>query len=85
MLSPNILARHFVPRKPEIVLIGKTSVSLYPKVDSTMSDSEKAMAYQQNRTALATANLDQPARILALADRLDLMLIAESSFSDWEQ
>jgi hypothetical protein len=85
MSSPNILTHHFVPRKLEIVLIGKTSVSLYPKVDATMSDPEKVMADQQNRTALTTANLDQPARILALADCLDLMLIAESSFSDWER
>ena len=82
MSSP---ACHFVPRKPEIVLIGKTSVSLYPKVDATMSDPEKALAYQQNRTALATADLDQRARILALAERLDLMLTAEASLSDWER
>jgi hypothetical protein len=67
MSSPNILVRRFVPPKPEIILIGRTSVSLYPKVDPTMSDTEKAMAYQQNRTALATANLDQRARILTLA------------------
>jgi len=85
MSSPNILACRFVPRKPEIVLIGRTSVSLYPKVDPTMSDPEKAMAYQQNRTALATADLDQRARILALAERLDLMLTAESSLANWER
>jgi hypothetical protein len=44
----------FAPRKLEIVSIGKTSVS----------DPEKAMAFQQNKTALALANLDQKARIL---------------------
>jgi len=84
MSNPIMLACHFVPRKPEIVLIGKTSVSLYPKVDATMSDPEKALAYQQNRTALATADLDQRARILALAERLDLMLTVEASLYDWE-
>ena len=42
------------------------------------------MAFQQNKTALALADLDQKARILALADRLDLMLTAESSLADWE-
>jgi hypothetical protein len=72
----------FVPRKPKIVLIGKTLVLLYPKVDPSMSNPEKALAYQQNCTALATANLDQRARILALAKRLDLMLTAESSLAD---
>jgi len=85
MSSPNILACRFVPPKPEIILIGRTSVSLYPKVDPTMSDPEKAMAYQQNCTALATADLDQRARILTLVERLDLMLIAESNLADWEQ
>jgi len=43
------------------------------------------MAYQQNHTALATADLDQRARILALAERLDLMLTAKSNLADWER
>ncbi len=81
MSSPTIQAiqamkARFAPRKPKIVLIGKTSVLLSPKVDPLMSDPEKTMAYQQNRTALATADLDQHARILALAERLNLMLTA---------
>jgi hypothetical protein len=51
-----------------------------------MADPEKAMAFQQNKTALASADLDQKKRILALADRLDLMLLtAESSLADWER
>jgi hypothetical protein len=75
----------FVPKQPEIVQIGKMSIPLYPKVVATMSDPQKAMAYQQNKMALASANLDQRARILALAKRLNLMLTAESSLADWEQ
>jgi hypothetical protein len=58
MSSPNIQAHRFVPPKAETVVIGKTSVSLYPKVDPTMSDPEKALAYQQNRAVLAGADLD---------------------------
>jgi hypothetical protein len=50
-----------------------------------MSDPQKAMAYQENKMALASTNLDQRAHILALAKRLDLMLMAESSLADWEQ
>ena len=38
----------FIPQKPEIVSIGRTSVSLYRKVDETMSDPEKALAFQHN-------------------------------------
>ncbi len=72
----------FVPKRLEIVQIGKTTFPLNPKVDTTMSDPKKAMAYQQNKTALASADLDQQARILALAERLNLMLTAESSLAD---
>jgi hypothetical protein len=75
MSSPTVFAirstlTRFALRKPEIVSIGKTSVSLYSKVDASMGDPEKAMAFQQNKTALSSADLDQKERILALADRL---------------
>ena len=50
-----------------------------------MSDPEKALAFQHNRTALAGADLDQRARILTLADRLNLMLTAEAGLADWER
>ena len=75
----------FLPKKTENVTIGRITIPLYPRVDGTMSDGEKALAYQHNRTALANSDLDQRARILALADRLDLMLTAEASLSDWER
>jgi hypothetical protein len=39
--------------------IEKMSVPLYPKVEATMSDPKKAMAYQQNKMAFASADLDQ--------------------------
>ena len=50
-----------------------------------MTDPEKALAYQHNKTALASADLDQRTRILALAERLDLMLMSESGLADWER
>ena len=73
MASPNIQTIRaakapFIPQKPEIVFIGRTLVSLYKKVDKTMSDPEKALAFQHNRTALAGADLNQRAQILTLAD-----------------
>ncbi len=85
MASPNARAIHgsrFVPHKPEVVLIGKTSVPLYLKVNPTMTDPEKALACQHNWTALASADLDQWVHILALAEQLDLMLTAESGLVD---
>ncbi len=47
-----------------------------------MTNPEKAMAYQHNKTALTSADLGQRARILTLADRLNLMLMAESSLAN---
>jgi hypothetical protein len=88
MASPTVLvicssSTRFAPCKPNNVSIGKTFVLLYPKVDASMSDPEKAMALQQNKMALALANLDQKACILALIDCLDFMLTAESSLANW--
>lgn len=86
MSSPlRSLKTPFTPKKQEIVSIGRTSVSLYPKIDGSWPDAEKAMAYQQIKAALATADLDQRARILTLADRIDLMTTAESILADWER
>ena len=75
----------FIPHQPEMVSIGRTSCWLYRKVDENMSDPEKALAFQHNKTALAGADLDQRARILTLADRLNLMLTAEAGLADWER
>ncbi len=73
MSSPTVLtirssSTQFAPQKLEIASIGKTSVLLYPKGDASMADPEKAMAFQQHKTALASADLDQKVCILALAD-----------------
>jgi hypothetical protein len=50
----------FVPCQPEILSIGCTSASLYPKVDLSMTDVEKALVFQHNhKMALVSVNLDQ--------------------------
>jgi hypothetical protein len=74
----------FVPRQPEIVSIGQTLVSLYPKVNLSMTDAEKALAFQHNKTPLASADLNQCTRILTLAERPNLMLMVELSLANWE-
>jgi hypothetical protein len=50
-----------------------------------MTNAEKALAFQHNKTALASTNLDQCARLLTLANRLKLMLMAKSGLADWER
>jgi hypothetical protein len=50
-----------------------------------MTDAEKALAFQHNKTALASVNLDQHACLLTLAYRLNLMLMAKSGLADWER
>jgi hypothetical protein len=84
MSASAVAATQFVPKKPKIVLIRKTYVSFYPKVDGSNSDPKKAMACQHNKMALAYADLVQRARILVLAEWLDLMLTAEPSLADGE-
>jgi hypothetical protein len=86
MSSPiRSLKTPFTLKKQEIVSIGRTSVSLYPKIDGSWPDAEKAMVYQQIKAALATADLDQHVQIRTLADRIDLMTTAESILADWER
>jgi hypothetical protein len=75
----------FVPYQPEIVSIGQTLVSLYPKVDLSMTNADKALAFQHNKTVLASADLNQRTHILTLAEQLNLMLMTKSSLADWEQ
>jgi hypothetical protein len=66
-------------------LIGHTLVSLYLKIDWSITDAEKALAFQHNKTALALANLDQRVHLHTLADRLNLMLMAKSGLTTWER
>ena len=75
----------FVPRKLKIVTIRRTSVLLYPQVNEKMTNPKKTMAYQHNKTALVSADLDQHAHILTLANWLNLILTAESSLANWER
>jgi hypothetical protein len=90
MSSPTIKAiratkSSFVPCQQEIVLIGRMYVSLYPKVDLSMTDAEKALAFQHNKLALTFTDLDQRAHLLTLADHLNLMLTAKSGLTNWER
>ena len=47
-----------------------------------MTDPKKVMAFQHNKAALVSTDLNQQAPILTIADRLDLMLTAKSSLAD---
>jgi hypothetical protein len=50
-----------------------------------MINAEKALIFQHNKTALALANLNQRARLLTLADSLNLMLTAKLGLANWER
>jgi hypothetical protein len=50
-----------------------------------MTNTKKALVFQHNKTALASANLDQRACLFTLADRLNLMLTAKSGPANWER
>jgi hypothetical protein len=50
-----------------------------------MTNAEKAMVFQHNKTALSSADVNQCVRILPLADWIDLMLNPKSSLANWER
>jgi hypothetical protein len=50
-----------------------------------MTNAEKALVFQHNKMALASANLNQRACLLTLANLLNLMLVSESGLADWER
>jgi hypothetical protein len=50
-----------------------------------MTNAEKALTFQHNKTALASADLNQRVCLLTLANRLNLVLTAESGLADWEK
>ncbi len=50
-----------------------------------MTNAKKALAFQRNKTALASANLYQRVHLFALADHLNLMLMAKSGLANWER
>jgi hypothetical protein len=75
----------FIPRQPEIISIGQTLVSLYSKVDLSMTNAEKALALHWHsntmRPRLCLLILIS-VHILTLIERLNLMLKAKSSLVD---
>ncbi len=90
MSSPSIKAiwatkSPFISRQTEIVSIDRTLVSLYLKGNSSMTNAEKALAFQHNKTAPTLAYLNQRACLLTLADPLNLMLTAELGLTTWER
>ncbi len=50
-----------------------------------MTNAKKALIFQHNKMALASANLNQHARFLTLADCLNLLLTAESDLANRER
>jgi hypothetical protein len=50
-----------------------------------MTYAEKALTFQNNKTTLASTNLDQHVHLLTLANCLNLMLMAKLGLAEWER
>ena len=73
----------FAPRALAPVAVGRTSVNLYPVIDSSMPVEERAHAYQVNKTALASAPVDLRVQLDALGQQLNLAATVDGVRDDW--
>ncbi len=81
---PAVMANHmFVPWPLELVQVDKTTVKLYPVIDSTMKPPECAHAFQTNKAALAMPSIDRRMMLDTLGAQLNLSAIADGILGDW--
>jgi hypothetical protein len=73
----------FVPRTLEPVQIDKTTVKLYPAVDSTMKPPERAHAFQINKTALTAPGIDRHVMLDTLGAQLNLSALVDGVLGNW--
>jgi hypothetical protein len=65
------------------VLVGRTTVNLYPVVDTTMLVHERAHAFQINKTALSLQALDQRVMLDAFGAQLNLSASVKGMIKEW--
>jgi len=59
------------------------TVKLYPLVDSTMKPTERAHAFQINKTALTAPGIDRRVMLDTLGAQLNLSAIVDDVLGDW--
>ena len=73
----------FAPKTLVPVLVGRTTVNLYPVVDTTMLVHKHAHAFQINKTALLLQALDLCVMLDALGAQLNFSASVEGMIREW--
>ncbi len=75
--AQTVVGTSFTPKTLVPVLVGRTTVNLYPVIDTTMLVHERAHAFQINKTALLLQALDLCVMLDALGAQLNLSASVE--------
>jgi hypothetical protein len=78
-----VVGTSFAPKTLVPVLVGCTTVNLYPVVNTTMLVHEHAHAFQINKTALSLQALDLRVMLDALGAHLNLSASIEGMIKEW--
>ena len=73
----------FIPRALVPVHVGRSTVNLYPIIDTSMATHERAHTYHINKTALSSQNIDLRVQLDALGHQLNLSATVEGVINDW--
>ena len=73
----------FIPRALVPVHVGRSTVNLYPIIDTSMATHERAHTYHINKTALLSQNIDLRVQLDALGHQLNLSATVEGVINDW--
>jgi hypothetical protein len=73
----------FAPFALVPVSIGRTTVHVYPCMDSSMQPHERAHAYHITLTALSSQNIDLRLQLDALGHQLNLQATVDRVVNDW--
>ncbi len=85
MPATSMKARNmFVPRPLKSITIGKATAKLYPIITSLMQPSERAHAFQVNKSALAVPGIDRRAMLDTLGTQLSLSATVNGTLGDWD-
>jgi len=78
-----VVGTSFAPKTLVPVSVGRTTVNLYPVVDTTMQVHERAHAFQINKTALSSQAIELRVMLDALGAQLNLSASVEGMIEEW--
>jgi hypothetical protein len=73
----------FAPRALVPISVGRSTVYVYPCIDSTMLPHDCTHAHHINLTALNSQNLDLRLQLNALGHQLNLQAMVDGVVNDW--